>query len=645
MEKEKFIDDFLSGTCSDSYKFFGCHKEKNAFVFRVYAPYAKSVRVLGDFNGWDKSAECMKMIYKGVWETKIKNAKIFDNYKYYIETSDGEFLFKTDPYAFHTCTRPETAGKVYENGSFLWSDADFLKKKRKKDALSSPINIYEIHLGSFKRHHSGSFLSYPDIARECVKYAKEMGYTHIELMPITEHPYDLSWGYQTTGYFAPTSRFGTGEDFKKFVDICHSENIGVILDWAGAHFPKDAHGLARFDGSYLYEYSDPLKREHPDWDTLIFDYSKGSVVSFLISSLCFWQSVYHIDGFRIDAVASMLYLDYGKRDRQWRRNEYGSNYNLEAIEFLKRLNTSAFKNDPSVLMIAEESTAFPLVTKPVYDGGLGFNFKWNMGWMNDMLSYMSTDPYFRGGLHRNITFSLTYAFCENFILPLSHDEVVHGKRSLIEKMPGSYEEKFANLRVFYAYMMAHPGKKLSFMGNEFAHFAEWNPEKEIDWMLLDFDMHRKFKKFIKDLNHFYLSNPEFWEEDFDWKGFSWISHDDTKNSVIAFSRKDKGGNEIICVANFCPLEHKKYRIGITDKGTYKCVFSTDRASYGGSGARQRTYKTKDIKMHGLSQSLEISIPKMSVLYFKKETEERKNDKREKERVHSDASCRRTREQT
>ncbi len=614
--KEK-IDKFLSGKSEDAYEFLGCHKHKSGYIFRVWAPDAKSVSIVGDFNDWDKDALKMDRLQGGIWEGFAESAKQYDNYQYYIETKNKGCIQKADPYAFHACTRPETASKVYDYAGICIKDKGFLKKKESVNHMESAMNIYEVNLGSWMRHGDGNFFTYRESARELVRYVKDMGYTHIELMPIAEHPYDLSWGYQVTGYYAPTSRYGTPEDFAYLVETCHKEGIYVILDWVGAHFPKDAHGLFEFDGSCCYEYSDPLKNEHPHWNTRIFDYGKGEVRSFLISNISFWQKIYHIDGFRVDAVASMLYLDYGKGDGKWRANIFGGNYNLEAIEFLKELNCAAFSNDPKVIMIAEESTAFPMVTKPPYDGGLGFGFKWNMGWMNDMISYMSTDPLFRKGKHNNLTFSLTYAFSENFILPLSHDEVVHGKCSLIGKMPGTYEEKFANLRVFYAYMMAHPGKKLSFMGNEFAQFIEWNPEKELDWLLLEYDSHKKHRKFIRDLNNFYITHKEFWENDSDWKGFEWLCNDDDSQSVIAFRRMDKSGNEIIIVCNFCPVERRLYKIGVPKEGIYRCVFSTDKIAYGGKGVRQSVRKSRKEPMHGFDNCISLTLPGMSVSYYQK----------------------------
>ena len=610
------INCFSNGECVNAYEFLGCHKTKKGYVFRVWAPNAKSVRVVGDFNNWDTYSPVMDRIGGGIWECTVNDAKIFDNYKYYIETSDGRFVHKSDPYAFHTCTRPENASKIYNIDEYNWTDSIYLESRDKKNILESPVNIYEVHLGSWKKYADGNYFNYKDLAGELAPYAKKMGYTHIEIMPVSEYPYDPSWGYQVTGYYAPTSRYGTPEDFAAFVDICHSYGLGVILDWVGAHFPKDENGLYEFDGTCLYEYQDPLKNEHPDWNTRIFDYGRNEVMSFLISNVIFWQEKYHIDGIRVDAVASMLYLDYGKRDGAWRPNVFGGNYNLEAIDFLKKLNTASFAYNPSVLMVAEESTAFPMITKPVYDGGLGFNFKWNMGWMNDMLGYMSTDPLFRKGRHDNVTFSLTYAFSENYILPLSHDEVVHGKCSMIGKMPGEYEDKFANLRTFYGYMMAHPGKKLSFMGNEFAQFIEWNYANELDWLLLQYEPHKKMQKFVRDLNNFYLENKPMWENDSDWNGFKWICPDDNEQSVVSFRRIDKDGNEIIAVCNFCPVTRKKYRIGVPKKGTYKCVFSSDKKVYGGSGERLNPVKSKDIPMHLMNQSVELTIPALSVSYYK-----------------------------
>jgi len=617
------LSEFASGTSTSAYEFMGCHKDKDGYVFRVWAPNAVSVHIVGTFNDWDTSASPMENIGYGIWQANIENAKIYDEYKYYIGKANGGFVYKSDPYAFHACTRPENSSKVYDVDGFKWTDGEYRKARAKKQIINQPMNIYEVHLGSWIQHKDGNFLSYTDMADKLVKYVKNMNYTHVELLPVSEYPFDPSWGYQVTGYYAPTSRYGTPKDFMKFVDILHSAGIGVILDWVGAHFPKDENGLYEFDGSCLYESADPLRNEHPDWQTRIFDYSRYEVKSFLISNIIYWLDKYHIDGIRVDAVASMLYLDYGRRDGQWRPNQYGGNYNLDAIDFLRDMNNAAFAFDPSVIMVAEESTAFPMVTKPAYDGGLGFNFKWNMGWMNDLLGYMSTDPLFRKGRHNDLTFSMTYAFSENYILPLSHDEVVHGKCSMIGKMPGNYEDKFANLRAFYAYMMAHPGKKLNFMGNEFAQFIEWNYENPLEWFMLEHDKHKKMQKFVKELNGFYIENKPFWENDSNWQGFSWISHDDHSQSVISFVRRDKEGNEVIVVCNFCPVERKEYCIGVPEKGVYKPVLSTDAAKYGGLGTRLKKVKTKDIVMHGFEQSISITLPPLSTVYYVKENKDNK----------------------
>ena len=609
------IRSFTGGGNFKSYEFLGCHKAEKGFIFRVWAPRAASVHLCGDFNFWNTSALPMKNIGGGIWEAVAENAAVYDNYKYYIEKQNGGFVYKSDPYAYHTCTRPENASKVYEIEGYDWHDSPYLSSLDGENTLDKPMNIYEVHLASWRKHKDGNYLTYKEAATELSAYVKKMGYTHIEIMPVTEYPYDPSWGYQVTGYFAPTSRFGTPKDFMEFVDICHQNGIGIILDWVGAHFPKDEYGLYEFDGGACYEYEDPLKNEHPDWNTRIFDYGRSEVISFLISSAVFWIEKYHIDGLRVDAVASMLYLDYGKENGQWRRNREGGNINLEAVEFLKKLNSEVFCARPSALMIAEESTAFPAVTKPPYDGGLGFNYKWNMGWMNDMLAYMSSDPLFRKGLHGNITFSLTYAFSENFILPISHDEVVYGKCSMISKMPGEYKEKFDNLRAFYGYMTAHPGKKLLFMGNEFAQFSEWDFTKELDWQLLSYDSHKKMQKYVKDLNFFYLSRSELWENDSDWNGFEWISNDDSDQSIISFIRTDKHSKRLLVVCNFCPVKREKYRLGVPVSGIYKPVFSSDYLKYGGSGTRIRSVKSQKIPFHGRRESISITVQPMSTVFY------------------------------
>jgi len=611
---------FHQGKNAKAYQFLGSHRIENtdSVVFRVWAPHARSVSVVGDFNEWNTESDKMyKLSDDAVWECIIKGIKQFDTYKFCITSTDGRQLFKSDPYGFHAETRPDTASKFYDIDGYTWQDSEWLKKRKETNAYESPMNIYEVHAGSWKMHDDGNFYSYSQLADELTKYVKEMGYTHIELLPVLEHPYDGSWGYQVTGYFAPTSRYGEPNDFMYFVDKCHNEGIGVILDWVPAHFPKDAHGLYEFDGQPLYEYEDMMKGEHLQWGTRVFDYTKNEVRSFLTSSAMFWIEKYHIDGLRVDAVASMLYLDYCREKGQWRPNKNGSRENLEAIEFIQNLNISIFREFGDILMIAEESTSWPLVSKPVCDGGLGFNFKWNMGWMNDCLLYFSLDGIHRKYNHNNLTFSFFYAFSENFVLPISHDEVVHGKCSLINKMPGSYEEKFAGVRSFMGYMMAHPGKKLMFMGSEFGQFIEWNYKQGLDWLLLDYDMHRKMQNFSRTINKLYKDTPALWQIDYDWSGFNWISNDDTDNSVIAFRRIDKNGNEIIAVCNFTPVERENYCIGVPRAGNYKVILNTDDEAFGGFGkGTNGSVRSQKKPMHGFDNSISLTLPGLSVLYLK-----------------------------
>ena len=627
MAKKKLVTDevalylFHQGNNMKAYEFMGAHPvegHKDLYSFRVWAPHAQSVSVIGEFNGWDENAAVMNRINDaGMWECYIKGVKQYDNYKYLVTSASGKKVAKCDPYAFHSETRPNNASKIYDLKGYRWSDKKYLSQAQSKNVYNSPMNIYEVHAGSWKQHEDGNPYSYRDLADELIPYVKDMGYTHIELRPLSEYPFDGSWGYQVTGYFAATSRYGTPHDFMYFVDTCHKNGIAVILDWVPAHFPKDEHGLYMFDGEPCYEYKDPKKGEHKDWGTMVFDFGRNEVMSFLMSSAAFWLDKYHIDGLRVDAVASMLYLDYGRDHGEWIANKYGGNENLEAVEFLKKLNSNIFREFPNPLMIAEESTAWPMVSKPTDMGGLGFNFKWNMGWMNDALKYFSMDGLSRKYNHNLLTFSFFYAFSENFVLPISHDEVVHGKCSLIGKMPGEYEEKFRGIRSFLGYLMTHPGKKLTFMGQEFGQFIEWKYDSGLDWLLLGYEKHSQLKDYVKKLNHIYLKNPALWEIDYSWEGFKWLVSDDKDNSVIAFSRRDSKGDEIIAVCNFTPVLREKYSFGVEREGKYEVILNSDDIAFGGEGKGARTSaSSKKVGMHGFENSITVDLPGLSCILLR-----------------------------
>ena len=613
---------FHQGKNFRAYDFFGAHPftegGKKGFVFRVWAPHAEEVSVVGDFNSWDPAAHPMQRLQDGEsFEIAIAGIKNFTAYKYCIKAKDGRFLYKADPYAFHAETPSKTASKTFDLSKFKWSDKEYIKARNARNIYDSPMNIYEMNALSWRQYGDGNYFAFDKLVDDLIPYLLDMGYTHVEFMPLSEYPYDASWGYQVTGYYAITSRLGTPCDFMRLVNELHKNGIGVILDWVPAHFPKDAHGLYEFDGEPLYESSAWDRKEHKSWGTHRFDYGRAEVLSFLISNAVFFFDKFHIDGLRVDAVASMLYLDYDKKPGEWLPNKYGENKNLEAVDFLQRLNTTVFAEYPHALMIAEESTAWPLVTKPADIGGLGFNFKWNMGWMNDVLDYMQTDPYFRKGNHNKLTFSMMYAFTENYILPISHDEVVYGKRSLIDKMPGTYEEKFANLRAFMGFMMSHPGKKLLFMGCEFGQFKEWNYNEGLEFFLKDYPLHQKLSDMNAALNRIYRETPALYEIEDSWDGFEWLAVDDADRNMLAYMRKDRTGKCIAVIINFSGVASVGYRLGMP-KGKYRLLFNSDSAAFGGSGQlKKRVFETRKKPSHGKEYSIEIELPKLTCVYLEK----------------------------
>ena len=615
---------FGQGNHYEIYKKLGAHEVtagKKGVYFAVWAPHAKSVSVIGEFNGWDAAADRMERQEPlGIYTVFVPEAKDGQMYKYCIETQSGELIYKADPFANYAELRPGTASRITDISHLKWTDDRWMESRKKWDNKENPLSIYEVHMGSWMRHpgrEDEGFYTYREFAEAITKYVKKMGYTHVELMGIAEHPFDGSWGYQVTGYFAPTSRYGTPEDFAYMINYLHRNRIGVILDWVPAHFPKDAHGLADFDGTPTFEYADPRKGEHPDWGTKIFDYEKPQVRNFLIANALFWIEHFHVDGLRVDAVASMLYLDYGKQDGQWVPNKYGGNQNLEAIEFFKHLNSVVLGRNPGTMMIAEESTAWPKVTGNPEDDGLGFSLKWNMGWMHDFTEYMKLDPYFRKNAHHMMTFSMEYAYSENYILVLSHDEVVHLKCSMLNKMPGEGFDKYANLKAAYAFMTGHPGKKLLFMGQEFAQLREWSEERELDWFLLSEEPHQQIQNWYRDLLHLYKKHPALYELDNDPAGFEWINKDDIFRSIFSFVRHSKGKKKnLLFVCNFTPVAREDYRVGVPTKRQCKLVLNSDEKEYGGSGEkRTEIYKPVKKECDGQKYSFAYPLPAYGVAVF------------------------------
>jgi len=638
---------YHQGTNYHTHQMLGAHLiNQNGVLgvrFAVWAPHAKSVSIVGNFNHWNGSLNYMEKASDGeVWELFIPDVTVDDIYKYDVEAANGAHILKADPYGFYAEKKPQTASKIFDINQYEWHDQVWEEHKKQQTSYESPMLIYEVHLGSWRRNSAGEYLSYRELADTLIQYVKKMNYTHIEFMPLCEHPFDGSWGYQATGYFAVTSRYGSPDDFCYLVDTAHQNGISIIMDWVPGHFCKDEQGLRHFDGQPLYESDNERRAENWEWGTTNFDYGRTEVHSFLISNAMFWLEQYHIDGLRIDAVANMLYLNYARKDGEWEPNKYGDSGNLEGMDFLQKLNQAIFKYHPYALMMAEESTSWPMISKPVHMGGIGFNYKWNMGWMNDMLDYMSLDSSQRKWNHGKVTFSFVYAFSENFVLPLSHDEVVHAKGSLIEKMPGDYWQKFANLRAFFGYWIAHPGKKLLFMGSEFGQFIEWKYDDSLDWHLVqEYPMHAKMETYSKALNAFYVEQQALWEVDFDWHGFEWIDCNDNENSVISFIRKGKNpDNFLIVVCNFTPTVYHDYRIGVPIEGSYREIFNSDSELFGGSNVlNKEDICTENIIWHNQQQSIRFTVPPLATIYFQLKLEKKTINRSMSENVVAEAKTR------
>ena len=608
---------FHAGASTDAWRVFGCLEiAPGTHRFAVWAPNARRVTLVGDFNAWDTEAAPMTRLPDGTWVCRVDGLSDGALYKYCVTGADGARVLNADPFALHSESGAATASRVWSIEGFRWRDGAYLRRRTARNVFRAPMSVYELHLGSWRRRADGAVRGYREIADSLAAYCGEMGYTHVELLPVTEYPYDGSWGYQVTGYFAPTARYGTPQDFMFLVDTLHRAGIGVIIDWVPAHFPRDAHGLARFDGTPLYECKEQRMADHPEWGTLIFDYAMPEVQSFLVSSAMLFFEMYHIDGIRVDAVSSMLYLNYARRDGEWTPNRDGGNINLGAVAFLQKLNSTVLSAHPGCMTIAEESSAYPNVTKPPYDGGLGFSFKWDMGFMHDTLDYLAADPYFRKFQHNKLTFSMMYAFSENFILAFSHDEVVHGKKSMLDKMFGGYEQKFATLRALYGYQFAHPGKKLTFMGSEFAQFIEWNFTQELDWLLLDYPMHRAMRDWCRALNEFYTRHRALWDVEDSWDGFRWLNVDDADRSAIAFLRTARNGRRVVCVCNFTPVYYPDFVIGLPKRGVLREALSSDDVRFGGGGLHNAPeIHSVQEPFFSLPCSAHVALPPLSATYL------------------------------